>query len=569
MGGPGTKFAVLYGGHHVSCEGTSGKMAETCCPVVFLVGGIPHCFRSAQLRHYFSQFTESGGFVCFHYRHRPERRKNGGVGSCCCPVTVRADQARRFQRMYHGKPWLDSAGNQVPGRCLIHRVRPAKDTDSQDFPYKTRREAQHQITDEEKQVTSKDLAQMSEFNPPALMPQGNVGTPLSVFLQHIRACRLPPKLISHLGLQFRRTGKRYGSVPYVYEGTDIAEQEEGVYTAAGHEIKEGGNLLPKELKDEEEAAEDSISEDDNDTCEEWERHEALHEDVTTQERSKERLFEEEIELKWEKGGSGLVFYTDAQFWEEQEGDFDEQTSDDWDIDMSEYYEPGAGDKDAKDYLKIRLETRRRAGLDIDEKKKNLGGFEQYTKGIGRRLLERHGWTEGTGLGASGSGMSEALENEGQNPKCKRGLGYYGEKLSTFYSAPKKQKHLISTIYDEPREQDTGDTLLRRWQPTSMKYHDRCMVFQNHYSSEPFGAHAFALKIGAGGADSGVQWNPDTEGDRWRRDCVFGCEGPSSEHMVEDSLTLTLKVAFLLAITFIWRVVELAVGLSQMTLFGAA
>lgn len=57
---------------------------------------------------------------------------------------------------------------------------------------------------------------------------------------------------------------------------------------------------------------------DDDRCEEWERHEALHEDVTSQERSKERLYEEEIELKWEKGGSGLVFYTDAQYWQEEE-----------------------------------------------------------------------------------------------------------------------------------------------------------------------------------------------------------------------------------------------------------
>lgn len=63
----------------------------------------------------------------------------------------------------------------------------------------------------------------------------------------------------------------------------------------------------------------SLSLQDNDTCEEWERHEALHEDVTQQQRERERLFEEEIELKWEKGGSGLVFYTDAQFWQEQDG----------------------------------------------------------------------------------------------------------------------------------------------------------------------------------------------------------------------------------------------------------
>lgn len=58
---------------------------------------------------------------------------------------------------------------------------------------------------------------------------------------------------------------------------------------------------------------------DDDSCEEWERHEALTDDPTNQERNKDRLFEEEIELKWEKGGSGLVFYTDAQYWQEQEG----------------------------------------------------------------------------------------------------------------------------------------------------------------------------------------------------------------------------------------------------------
>ena len=85
----------------------------------------------------------------------------------------------------------------------------------------------------------------------------------------------------------------------------------------------------------------SESGDDNDTCEEWERHEAMYDDVTNQGRNKDRLFEEEMEVVWEKGGSGLVFYTDAQYWHEQEGDFDEQTTDDLNVDMSAYYEDGA------------------------------------------------------------------------------------------------------------------------------------------------------------------------------------------------------------------------------------
>ena len=38
----------------------------------FAISNIPASFRSATLRNYFSQFIESGGFHCFHYRHRPE-----------------------------------------------------------------------------------------------------------------------------------------------------------------------------------------------------------------------------------------------------------------------------------------------------------------------------------------------------------------------------------------------------------------------------------------------------------------------------------------------------------------
>ena len=41
--------------------------------------------------------------------------------------------------------------------------------------------------------------------------------------------------------------------------------------------------------------------------------------ILLQERSKERLFEDELEVVWDKGSSGLVFYTDASYWDQQEG----------------------------------------------------------------------------------------------------------------------------------------------------------------------------------------------------------------------------------------------------------
>lgn len=44
------------------------------------------------------------------------------------------------------------------------------------------------------------------------------------------------------------------------------------------------------------------------------------------------------------------------------------------------------------------------------------------QGIGRKVMERQGWAEGQGLGSQCSGVPEALDSDGQHPRCKRGLG---------------------------------------------------------------------------------------------------------------------------------------------------
>ncbi|KAF2987606.1 hypothetical protein EK904_013436, partial [Melospiza melodia maxima] len=132
-----------------------------------------------------------------------------------------------------------------------------------------------------------------------------------------------------------------------------------------------------------------------------------------------------------------------------------------------------GDKDARDSVQMWLEQRLRAGLeDGSVSGQHIGTFERHTKGFGRKVLEQQGWTEGLGLGSSNSGMAEALDNEGQNPRCKRGLGYHGEKLPTFVRRKKPRGDssvVISTVYDEPEPQDMGDQLLRRQPLTAMKY----------------------------------------------------------------------------------------------------
>ncbi|NWH76425.1 GPTC3 protein, partial [Piaya cayana] len=197
-----------------------------------LVSGIPASLRSAQLRAYFSQFVESGGFLCFHYRHRPERPAAAGEEprTRCCPVAVRPGRARRLVRLYSGKRWVGPGGASLPGRCVIRRVRLGARTDT---------DSRNDMAAGDS-VAEADLKRLPEFNPPSFMPHGNVGTPLRVFLELIRACRLPPRVIKKLQLNFPKTGssRRYGNVPFEYQDTETVIEEERVYTATGDEITE-------------------------------------------------------------------------------------------------------------------------------------------------------------------------------------------------------------------------------------------------------------------------------------------------------------------------------------------
>lgn len=259
---------------------------------------------------------------------------------------------------------------------------------AEDHPYKTRQEKKdHCFTRRNLEFSQHDLRDLPELHPPPLMPNGNVGTPLSKFMELIRTCKLPPHVIKKLDLNFSlgKSKKKYSNVPLDYKSlekrksvtttmTSIGDKRETVKEPMhdGLQIKKassstytetlwaGGSAQVGKASDSENEGvttddthdSDNYDDDSNtriginsdvedDVVEEWDRHESLHNDVTSQERTKERLFEEDIELKWEKGGSGLVFYTDAAFWKQQEeADFDEETADDWDVDMEIYENPG-------------------------------------------------------------------------------------------------------------------------------------------------------------------------------------------------------------------------------------
>lgn len=109
------------------------------CNPFAIINNIPRDYHSSDLRNFFSQFIETKGFKCFHFRHRPEvqlhkRKENGedencdhqktsSTNTCCCVVSVFEDRYEEFYKMYHRKHWLDSNGESISKVCHISRVK--------------------------------------------------------------------------------------------------------------------------------------------------------------------------------------------------------------------------------------------------------------------------------------------------------------------------------------------------------------------------------------------------------------------------------------------------------------
>ena len=112
-----------------------------------LVGNIPGEFHSADLRAFFSHFVEKGGFLCFHFRHRPEQLRRDTVPSgstpgsgdideaakskppiaktTCCVVAVAKGLEHEFQKLYHNKNWSHPDGELLRQQVKITKLRVA------------------------------------------------------------------------------------------------------------------------------------------------------------------------------------------------------------------------------------------------------------------------------------------------------------------------------------------------------------------------------------------------------------------------------------------------------------
>lgn len=311
--------------------------------VYMYVGNIPKDFRSADLRTFFSEFIEKGAFECFHFRHRPETSKikvdgNKDVESkseegntTCCIVKCKKKHFKKCKKKYHKRQWdgIDQSINRKTF-CNIFKMNVKSKPSKQYLSKKEAKEDNHTL---DQDICLEDFSNLIEFDPPVnVMPQGNVGTPTETFHTQIANCKLPSSVIKSLGLTFKKASKKYSKVEMDYKT---------IFNKTNHPSDDEEDSTKQRNSDSENDSSESEDKGEDNDAEEWDRYNALHDDVDNQSRPKERLFEEDLEVKWEKGGSGLVFYTDAYFWNEMKGkDFDEDTVDDWDVDYGVYYEDG-------------------------------------------------------------------------------------------------------------------------------------------------------------------------------------------------------------------------------------
>ena len=94
-----------------------------------IVANIPTEFHSSDLRSFFSQFIESKGFSCFHFRHRPEISQTDNCDktvkgkTTCCVVRLLDTKLEEVIRKYHGQNWVDRRGKYLPQRAVIQRIK--------------------------------------------------------------------------------------------------------------------------------------------------------------------------------------------------------------------------------------------------------------------------------------------------------------------------------------------------------------------------------------------------------------------------------------------------------------
>ncbi|VDD75015.1 unnamed protein product [Mesocestoides corti] len=445
---------------------------------IFFITHIPSSLTAADLRRIFSHYVEAGAFACFHYRHRPEsegsalippkmidadvmlsllkRHRSRKTCTCTAVIAVRREQTERLIASFFESWSTDELSSQY-SPCKLYRVT----CTLSDF---------------------NNLAKLIEFTPPTFMPQGNVGTPSSHFFSLIRACQLSRNIITKLKLCFSHGThhRKYGSVPYDYSDVTLeACLDEGENVERGQSRLRIKTPISTGLTFSHPTNCDEIPE-------EWDRFESLHVDPYNVDRSANHSlkYESKVELKWEKGGPGLVHYTDEMFWRERESVrrdefFDEPSSFDWDIDVRHYSDdeglsflgPGGPDLDTQQLAQIR----------------DVSGEKPFLSRYAVRVMQKYGWHQGTRLGKrKQKGLLRPISADDGCISLKRsGFGFTEKRRQVLKRQNASQPTggaYIRSIFDSP------ETVALRSGATHLQSHHRTnpslqVKYREHWVSE--------------------------------------------------------------------------------------
>ena len=289
--------------------------------------------------------TKNEIFKTFHFKHRSETLQHEGESdqTSWCVIEVFDQNLESFLNFYLHRHWVSPDGKVLARKCQIHVF---KDPVYSKTDLKSVKEIRlDRKSRPNENFSQQDLKELPELTPPRhYFPRGNVGTTDSEFRALISKCRLPTKVIKSLKLSLTRKKayRRYQQLSHHYNDNvvRIPEKSQTVETKNGHEITPTNipdemikQFLPKYEEPESNldtngsnVIEISDDEEDDFGMEGWEIHQSLNDDsslarrnfklteenITAAAGTKERAFESEVELTWEKGGSGLVFYTDQE-----------------------------------------------------------------------------------------------------------------------------------------------------------------------------------------------------------------------------------------------------------------
>ena len=103
-----------------------------------IVNNIPNSYHSSDLRNFFSQYVETKGFNCFHFRHRPEKQirpnqsdeKQNVIKTFCCVFRTTDGRLNELIKLYNKKHWLDKNGDSLPSLCFISKITVSQTNDA-------------------------------------------------------------------------------------------------------------------------------------------------------------------------------------------------------------------------------------------------------------------------------------------------------------------------------------------------------------------------------------------------------------------------------------------------------